>query len=62
MIIYIHSNLCDRSVFLEWCGVQEAAAVADDVLVQMIHKYMQLSEASQHIYNMSSILHRKVMY
>ncbi|XP_050737679.1 mucin-17-like isoform X2 [Eriocheir sinensis] len=46
-------------VFLEWCGVQEAAAVADDVLVQMIHKYMQLSEASQHIYNMSSILHRK---
>ncbi|KAK8389574.1 hypothetical protein O3P69_008937 [Scylla paramamosain] len=47
------------AVFLEWCGVQEAAAVADDVLIQMIHKYMQLCEASQHIYSMGSILHKK---
>ncbi|XP_042226561.1 uncharacterized threonine-rich GPI-anchored glycoprotein PJ4664.02-like isoform X2 [Homarus americanus] len=46
-------------VFHEWCGVQEAAAVADELLSQMIHKYMQLSESSLHIYRMSSILHTK---
>lgn len=56
----IFHNFCHRAVFLEWCGVQEAAAVADDVLIQMIHKYMQLCEASQHIYSMGSILHKKV--
>lgn len=54
------ATTCSRAVFLEWCGVQEAAAVADDVLIQMIHKYMQLCEASQHIYSMGSILHKKV--
>ncbi|XP_045603213.2 LOW QUALITY PROTEIN: serine-rich adhesin for platelets [Procambarus clarkii] len=47
------------SVFHEWCGVQEAAAVPDDLLSQMIHKYMQLSESSLHIYKMSSILYMK---
>ncbi|XP_053636193.1 serine-rich adhesin for platelets isoform X2 [Cherax quadricarinatus] len=47
-------------VFHEWCGVQEAAAVADDLLSQMIHKYMQLAESSLHIYKMSSILYMKL--
>ncbi|XP_042879098.1 mucin-17-like isoform X2 [Penaeus japonicus] len=50
------------SVFNEWCGVQEAAAVAEDILCQMIRKYLQLAESSQHIYTMGSILHNKFGY
>lgn len=42
--------------------MQEALEATMEKLSEDIHKFMQLSESSQHIYNMSSILHKKVIF
>ena len=51
-----------RDVFNEWCVVQQAVGTSIDTIKEMVHKYIQVSESSNHIYTMALILHKKVIF